>query len=135
MKYRATGLNYRDIAAHLNVALSTVHADAKMVMEEAQTETRETAAQMIVLESERLDSAQFAIWQKAMKGDLKAIDRLLKISHARCLLLGLYKVPPREDPPPASGGIDPALCSPDELNLLLEIMQRQKETRSDEKPR
>lgn len=135
-RLRAAGFNYRYIAAHLNVALSTVHADAKTVMEEVQTETRETAAQMIVLESERLDAAQFAIWHKAMKGDVRAIDHFLKIHTARCLLFGLYKVAPRQELPTSEPerGIDPEFCSVEELSLLLEIMDRQKEARADETP-
>ena len=42
-----------------------------------------------MLELARLDVAQRAIWKKVVKGDLAAIDRLLKIMQRRAKLIGL----------------------------------------------
>src|SRR4051794_34484617 len=38
---------------------------------------------MRALESDRMDRLHFAIWPKAIKGDLDAIDRVVKLSERR----------------------------------------------------
>ena len=41
------------------------------------------------LEADRLDRLQVAVWAKALRGDLKAVDRVIRISERRSRLLGL----------------------------------------------
>ena len=43
------------------------------------------------LEADRLDRLQTAAWPAAMKGNLAAIEKCLRISAARCRLLGLER--------------------------------------------
>lgn len=45
--------------------------------------------EMVVVELERLDAMHMALWDKAMTGDTKAIDQLLKVSDRRTSLLRL----------------------------------------------
>jgi hypothetical protein len=41
------------------------------------------------LEAERLNALQVAIWDRAIEGDLKALDRVLAVMARRAKLLGL----------------------------------------------
>ena len=52
------------------------------------------------LEVERLDALQRAFWDAALEGDLRAVDRVLRVIQARVRLLGLDLSPGK----PASGG-------------------------------
>ena len=45
--------------------------------------------EMRTLEGERLDALLAAVWKQAMGGDLKAVDRVLRIIDQRARLLGL----------------------------------------------
>jgi hypothetical protein len=45
--------------------------------------------EMRTLEGERLDALLAAVWKQAMDGDLKAVDRVLRIIDQRARLLGL----------------------------------------------
>lgn len=43
------------------------------------------------LEVQRLDALQVPLWDKAMDGDIKAVNTILRISEQRSRLLGLHK--------------------------------------------
>jgi hypothetical protein len=49
----------------------------------------EAAASLRVVEAERLDRLLLAVWKDALAGDLKAMDRALRILDQRARLLGL----------------------------------------------
>lgn len=84
---RRAGLGWQAIADQLNYA-SPGHAHERFMvfMREYPREDVETARD---LEADRLDEAQRAIWVRCVKGDLQALDRLLKLSAQRAKLLGL----------------------------------------------
>jgi hypothetical protein len=42
------------------------------------------------LENDRLDMIQYSLWDRAVSGDLKALDLVLKVIDRRCRLNGLY---------------------------------------------
>jgi hypothetical protein len=52
--------------------------------------SKETVAEAVRLELVRLDKLQVAVSELAYGGNLDAVDRCLRISAARCKLLGLY---------------------------------------------
>ena len=52
--------------------------------------TRESAAEILTLELERLDDMQSAVYSEAASGDVSKINCILNISHRRAQLLGLY---------------------------------------------
>jgi hypothetical protein len=56
-------------------------------------ERTEAAEGLLALECDRLDALHLVLWPKAMKGDLDAIDRLIKLSARRCRMLGLDATP------------------------------------------
>src|SRR5699024_12051924 len=51
--------------------------------------TKEVAEQLRDVEAARLDALQRAIWERAIDGDLSAMDRVIKIVDRRARLLGL----------------------------------------------
>ena len=50
---------------------------------------QQPAAEVRELEADRLDRLQLAVWARALRGDLAAVDRVLRISERRARLLGL----------------------------------------------
>jgi transposase-like protein len=50
-------------------------------------------------EAARLDALQAAAWDKAMAGDVRAVNSVLKIIDRRCRLFGLYGHGPAATPP------------------------------------
>ena len=54
----------------------------------------EQSAEGRALEAARLDQLMVGIWPRAIRGDEKALDRVLKIIELRCRLLGLELAPP-----------------------------------------
>jgi DNA-binding transcriptional MerR regulator len=90
LQLRRAGLSIRAIALRLDVDPSTIHDDLKLMLAEALKENTNNAEQLRTLELERLDGMLLSIQGQALKGDLKAIDRALRISEQRSKLLGLY---------------------------------------------
>ncbi len=84
---RKSGASFAAIAQALNYASpSGAH---KAVMSAIKKVLREPAEEVRTLELERLDRLQMAAWTKAIKGDLRAIDAVLRIMKRRAELLGL----------------------------------------------
>jgi len=59
------------------------------LVESRAAESVKDADVIIAMEVERLDAMLMAVWAKAKKGDVAAVDRVLKIQERRAKLLGL----------------------------------------------
>lgn len=99
VEMRKAGCSYDEIARALGFSNSgnayhTVHKALKATY-------REPAEELRTLELERVDRLMRAIWPRAIKGDVDAIDRVLKVMARRARLLGLDRnpapVPPEVD--------------------------------------
>jgi transcriptional regulator len=87
LELRKAGVSYDEIANALGFKWrSSAFAAVKRALKEVK---REPCQELIVLEAERLDKMQTALWAKAQHGDYGAIDRILKIMQRRAELLGL----------------------------------------------
>lgn len=86
LRLRSQGLTYREIAARLNVDHSTAYRRVQRALDAVPLED---VTSYRTLEAERLDALQVAIWDRAIEGDLKALDRVLAIISRRAKLLGL----------------------------------------------
>jgi hypothetical protein len=53
---------------------------------------KQTRAEHLQIEIDRLDKLQEAVWDAAISGDVKAVDSVLKIINLRTKLLGLDTV-------------------------------------------
>lgn len=86
VELRLAGASYRDIGNALGCSTVTAMNDCKEALAEI---PMQQADEMRTVELSRLDRLQRAVWGKAIKGDLQAVDRALKIIDRRAKLLGL----------------------------------------------
>ncbi|MCS5478727.1 hypothetical protein NYP18_03565 [Corynebacterium sp. YIM 101645] len=83
---RTEGLTIREIAEALDVSVGTAWADLDTALRDVPAEDVDT---LRLVELERLDALQRAVWEAALSGDLQAVDRALKVIALRCRLMGL----------------------------------------------
>ena len=90
LKLRAAGKSYDDIVAeHPELGYSsTSHARGDLTRTLARI-VDEPARDMLALELARLDALHGAIWDTGLAGDLRAIDRLIRLSERRGRITGL----------------------------------------------
>lgn len=82
-------MTQREASDELDIPLATINRDMKAVRVEWQA-IRVAAADSATAEDlQRLAAAEKAIWPAVEKGDVTAIDRLLRIMERRAKLLGL----------------------------------------------
>jgi hypothetical protein len=86
LKLLRKGYDYLEIGAQMGIEPSYA---SRMIAEALAQIPRETAEMALALELERLDAMHKLIYHSTRSSDLKAIDRLLRISKQRIRLLGL----------------------------------------------
>ena len=84
------GLNYREMADALGVSIGTIASDVKMIMKRWEHDQLDKFDAWVMLEDRRYDRLLNGIWDKATGGDLRAVDRALRIEDQRAKLKGLY---------------------------------------------
>jgi hypothetical protein len=87
LELRRAGLTFQQIARRLGYAhpAGAYHA----VQRGLQTTLQEPADELRGLELERLDALHQAMWPRAIRGNVWAVDRVLSIMQRRARLLGL----------------------------------------------
>lgn len=90
---RKTGASYRDIAYQLGVSVAQAHEDVQRVLGELHALALTGAQDYVNLELERLDAAQFALYQHLDSGDPQVINSWVRVSESRRKLLGLDAAP------------------------------------------
>lgn len=95
LELRVQGLTWQQIAdqtgySNRGNAYQAAMKHLKDIPREAAEEARE-------MELQRLDSLQNAVWRDAMTGDVKAVERALKVVQERSKLLGLYGLGANDD--------------------------------------
>jgi hypothetical protein len=86
---RKSGATYEAIARDLGVSIQSAHRVVKRAPERLNGEIAESVADVRRMELERLDAMLGALWSKAARGNLTAVDRVLHIMERRAKLLGL----------------------------------------------
>lgn len=86
---RRSGLSFSAIGQRLGLSKSRAHALVQMGLEDAREQVAAHSDQLRTEEVSRLDGMLSKIYAKAARGDLQAIDRVLKISERRARLFGL----------------------------------------------
>lgn len=89
LKMRQSGMSYREIGRALNVSHVQAWKDVMSCIDELKEQCKEEAEKVKEIELERLDEALKAIWPSVLKGDLGAIDRLIRIQERRARFEGL----------------------------------------------
>lgn len=88
LELRRAGYTFDRIAGELKIPGG--RSDAHKIYKRALARTlQEPAAEIRQLEADRLDRLQAAVWMKALRGDLPALDRVLRVMERRAKLLGL----------------------------------------------
>lgn len=87
---RATGTSWWDIAEELGVSEGQA---ARLVADQINTAARlvddGAKRNLLALEVDRLDQIQRSLWDRAIGGDLRAVDAVLRIITTRAKILGL----------------------------------------------
>lgn len=83
------GKGYTEIATALGIGKSQAHRLVKAGLEDSVAQVSSEASELRAEEVSRLDGMLGGIWVDARKGNLSAIDRVLKIMERRAKLLGL----------------------------------------------
>lgn len=86
---RKGGASYQEIADALGVSVSTANAYVVDVLKQLKSEVQEEAEDIKALEMMRLDQMWMALEGQIRKGDIKAIDKGIKIMERRSKFLGL----------------------------------------------
>lgn len=105
---RRAGVGFVEIGQKLGISKSTAHRMVEAGMESARAQITASSDDLKAQELSRLDGMLLKLYPKAAKGDVQAIDRVIKIGERRAKLLGL-DAPVRtalqgggEDAPPIS---------------------------------
>jgi len=124
LELRRAGLGYEAIGAQLGLGKSQAHRLVKRALEEARAQVTANADELRSEELSRLDGMLQGLWPRARKGEVTAVDRVLKIAERRAKLLGLDAPEKRElfgkgGTPLVPGALDPSGLSTQTLQELL----------------
>lgn len=107
LELRERGASYRQIAQTMHQQYPhrissayterQVHTDVTIALQELRDKMAVSADHVRTLELNRLDKLMLTYYGKALSGDHKALDSVLKIQAREALYLGLDKVPQRPD--------------------------------------
>lgn len=86
---RIAGATFEQIGERLGISKQAAHDTVVKALDQTRRETAEGAEVIRHTELTRLDALQTALWADAIKGDVQAVDRILKIMQRRAMLLGL----------------------------------------------
>jgi len=89
LQLRKAGLTQREIAEQIERSPGYVNKLLKGAMEEFRNVTAEEADDLRALQAVRLEHAMRSIWADVIRGDLRAVDRFLRICQRQAALFGL----------------------------------------------
>lgn len=89
LELRRSGKGFEDIGAQLGISKSQAHRFVVAGLATARAHITAHADELKTEQLSRLDALLEAVWFKARKGDVAAIDRALKVMERRDKLLGL----------------------------------------------
>jgi transposase-like protein len=89
LELRRAGQDFREIARRVGCSKSAAHRYVKAALEGAIEQIATEATELKAEEISRLDGMLAGLWGDARKGDVAAVDRVLRIMERRSKLLGL----------------------------------------------
>ena len=117
---RLAGMDFETIAERLGYASrQAATRDFHRAIAAARLEERQAVENLREVEGQRLDRLQAAVWAKAVKGDLKAVETVLKVIAQRSRLLGLDAPVKTELTGPGGGPMQIGPVTAAELNALI----------------
>ncbi|WP_422473334.1 hypothetical protein [Endozoicomonas sp. ALB032] len=88
LELRTLGLSYQQIGDQLSVSKTAAYKAVKNALQEIQEETRQLAKLNKTLDLQRLDWIIREAMKLALKGDLQAMDRIMKAIDQRAKIYG-----------------------------------------------
>lgn len=128
LELRRMGLGFEAIAAQLGIGKTQAHRLVVAGMADSRAQVAASADELRSEELSRLDGMLQGLWPRARKGEVAAVDRVLKIGERRAKLLGI-EAPVRIETTGKDGGpiqvsstqtIDPSRLSTKTLQELLD---------------
>ena len=89
LELRRAGYSYDSIGRKIGLSKSRAHALVQMGLDEVRQQIAAAVDNLRAEEVSRLDGMLAKIYPKASRGDVAAIDRVLKIGERRAKLLGI----------------------------------------------
>src|SRR5438874_1736904 len=89
LKLRKEGRPYKEIAQQVGLSRVRCYQIVKRELARIAAVCREEAEEVRDLELSRLDALQVGLWERAVGGDIKAVEAVLKLMERRARLLGL----------------------------------------------
>lgn len=86
------GLTNAEIASELGVSAETIRRDILAGIARASESNRDAARLYVAGAVQEIEELKQSLWQRALNGELAAIDRYDKLLHRQALLLGAYPV-------------------------------------------
>lgn len=102
---RIQGRTFAQIGTELRISAPRAYQLVRGALAMLTDNATEGAEHLRALEAMRLDELQVKVWEKAIGGDYKAVDRVLRIMERRAKLLGLDA--PAKFAPTTPDGADP----------------------------
>lgn len=86
LQYRIAGASLQQIADKFEISTGRVH---QIISEAVQRIPKHEVETIRMMECERLDAMQMAMWPAALKGDIGAVSTILAVMNRRARYLGL----------------------------------------------
>jgi Rad3-related DNA helicase len=119
---RLAGMDFDTIAERLGYAnRGAASKDVWRAVEAHRLEEAQAVANLREVEGQRLDRLQAAVWAKALKGDVKAIETVLKVITQRAKLFGLDAPVRAEISGPGGHAVQLTSATLAELNDLITL--------------
>lgn len=112
MSLRVLGMSYAEIAKQTGISRQGAYKAVQTALDEIRASYRETAAEVLELELDRLDEMTRALSGKVGYGDPQAVTAALRVMDRRAKLLGLDA--PTKIAPTDPSGDNPYLAASDE---------------------
>jgi hypothetical protein len=96
MHYRRSGYSYPAMAKALKINQATAY---RLVLRGMRAIIQQPTEDVLQLELARIDEMLTGVYARAVKGDLRAIDRVLRLQERRARFLGLDKIDGPPSPP------------------------------------
>lgn len=117
LSLRRLGMSYAEVAKQVGLSRGGAYKAVQTALDEIRASYRETAAEVLELELDRLDEMTRALSNKVGYGDPQAVTAALRVMERRAKLLGLDA--PQKIAPTDPTGKNPYLsASDDELRAL-----------------
>lgn len=125
LELRKRAASYRRIGQQLGITEEGARQCVLRALRRLRETVDESAVEVLALELQRLDDVTMPVLEKAAKGDLNAVDRLLRIQDRRAKYLGLDAAIRAELSGPGGGPvqIDLTGLSDEQLAAVHELMK------------